>query len=36
MDFEEIGQKNAEMIQLVQDSDQWQALVDTVMNQRVP
>jgi hypothetical protein len=35
MDLREIGWGTVESIQLAQDRDQWQALVDTVMNLRV-
>jgi hypothetical protein len=36
MDLREIGWVDMEWIDLVQDSDQWRALVNTVMNLRVP
>jgi len=36
MDLREIGWKVMENIHLAQDSDQWRALVNTVMNLRVP
>jgi hypothetical protein len=35
MDLREIVWGSVEWIQLAQDRDQWQALVDTVMNLRV-
>jgi hypothetical protein len=36
MDIREIGINGANWIQLTQDRVQWQALVNTVMNLRVP
>jgi hypothetical protein len=36
MDLREIGWDGMDLIDLVQDSDQWGALVSTVMNLRVP
>jgi hypothetical protein len=36
MDLREIGWDGMNWIVLVQDRDQWRALVDTVMNHRVP
>jgi hypothetical protein len=36
MDLSEIGQGGKEWIHLGQDRDQWQALVNTVMNLWVP
>jgi hypothetical protein len=36
MDLEEIGWDGRDWIELVQDRDQWRALVNTVMNHRVP
>jgi hypothetical protein len=36
MNFQEIVYGDMEWIQLVQDRDQWRALVETVMNLRVP
>jgi hypothetical protein len=36
MDFREIGWFGMDWIDLAQDSDQWKALVNTVMNLRVP
>jgi hypothetical protein len=36
MDLREIGWDGMEWIHLAQDSDQWRALVNTVMNLRVP
>jgi hypothetical protein len=36
MDLREIRWDGMEWIELAQDRDQWRALVDTVMNLRVP
>jgi hypothetical protein len=36
MDLREIDWKDRDWIDLVQDSDQWKVLVNTVMNFRVP
>jgi hypothetical protein len=36
MDFREIGWKGMDWIHLAQDRDQWQVLVNTVMNLLVP
>jgi hypothetical protein len=36
MDLREIGWGGMDWIDLVQDKDKWRALVDTVMNLRVP
>jgi hypothetical protein len=36
MDLGEIGWDGVDWIDLVQDTDQWRALVNTVMNLRVP
>jgi hypothetical protein len=36
MDLREIGFGDADWIHLTQDRDRWQALVNTVMNLRVP
>jgi hypothetical protein len=36
MDLREIGRDGVDWIDLAQDRDQWRALVDTVMNLRVP
>jgi hypothetical protein len=36
MDLGEIGWEAVDWIHLVQDSDQWQAVVSTIMNLRVP
>jgi hypothetical protein len=36
MDLREIGWKDMDWMYLDQDRDQWQALVNTVMNFRVP
>jgi hypothetical protein len=36
MDFREIGREGKDWMDLAQDRDQWRALVNTVMNLRVP
>jgi hypothetical protein len=36
MDLREIGWDGEDWIELAQDRDQWRALVNTVMNLRVP
>jgi hypothetical protein len=36
IDLGEIGQDGVDWIDLAQDRDQWRALVNTVMNLRVP
>jgi hypothetical protein len=36
MDLREIGWGGMDWIDLAQDTDQWTALVNTVMNLRVP
>jgi hypothetical protein len=36
MDLGEIGWDGRDWIELAQDTDQWRALVNTVMNLRVP
>jgi hypothetical protein len=36
MDLREIGWDGRDWIELAQDRDQWRALVNTVMNLRVP
>jgi hypothetical protein len=36
MDLREIGWDGTDLIDLAQDRDQWRALVNTVMNLRVP
>jgi hypothetical protein len=36
MDLREIGLDGMDWIKLAQDRDQWRALVNTVMNVRVP
>jgi hypothetical protein len=36
MDLREIGWNGVDWIELAQDRDQWRALVNTVMNLRIP
>jgi hypothetical protein len=36
MDLEETGWNGVDLIDLAQDGDQWRALVNTLMNFRVP
>jgi hypothetical protein len=36
MDLKEIGREDVGCIQQAQDSDQWRALVNTVINLRAP
>jgi hypothetical protein len=36
MDFQEVGWESMEWIQLAQDRDRWQALLNAVINLRVP
>jgi hypothetical protein len=36
MDLREIGWEDVDWIHLVEDRDQWRALVNTIMNHRVP
>jgi hypothetical protein len=36
MDFRDIGWGGMDWIDLAQDRDQWRALVNTIMNLRVP
>jgi hypothetical protein len=36
MDLREIGWDDRDLIDLAQDRDQWRALVNAVMNLRVP
>jgi hypothetical protein len=36
MDLREVGWEGADLIDLAQDRDRWRAVVNTVMNLRVP
>jgi hypothetical protein len=36
MDLREIGWNRVDMIDMAQDTDQWRALVNTVLNLRIP
>jgi hypothetical protein len=36
MDLREIGWDDGDWIDLAQDRDQWRALVNTIMNLRIP
>jgi len=36
MDFKEVGFRDIDLIDLVQDKDSWRTLVNAVMNRRVP
>jgi hypothetical protein len=36
IDFQEMGCRHMDWLELAQDSDRWQALVNAVMNLRVP
>jgi hypothetical protein len=36
MELREIGWKDVDWIHLAQDKDQWRALVNTIINLRVP
>jgi hypothetical protein len=36
MNFQEVGYRNMDWIELAQDKDRWRALVNAIMNLRVP
>jgi hypothetical protein len=36
MDLREIGWEGVDLIDMAQDRDQWRALVNTVLNLRIP